>query len=303
MPGLTISRSTTASIVRPVPVASSAGASAASTVCRSMRTRTNPSATTRSRVAAASSSSAPIGASTISFDRSGRPSSRVAISSTVCAVSGCPQATQCAVPARANSSSRSPDASASVATVLRRATRPIDWATATTGGSPSTRSTSGRAIAPAAARAAVGSVLRNRRRPSANTVPISSDDFPPPLAPVTTTSRSRGRSTSTPTRLFSRAPRTAMASAAFASAAVSVVASSGWVIAGRVAATARFADQSAGCDYAGQNNSRCDSDPVGSVRFCVASAWSPIVSNRWSRSICPCSPGRAGRHDWFGAVR
>src|SRR5262245_24290927 len=46
-----------------------------------------------------------------------------------------------------------------------------------------------------------------RRCPSAYTVSKASDDFPDPLTPVTTTSLSRGISTSTFFRLFSRAPR------------------------------------------------------------------------------------------------
>src|SRR6185436_19478730 len=47
----------------------------------------------------------------------------------------------------------------------------------------------------------------SRRCPSAYTVSNASDDFPEPLTPVTTTSLSRGISTSTFFRLFSRAPR------------------------------------------------------------------------------------------------
>src|SRR5262245_66588010 len=46
-----------------------------------------------------------------------------------------------------------------------------------------------------------------RRCPSAYTVSKASDDFPDPLTPVTTMSLSRGISTSTFFRLFSRAPR------------------------------------------------------------------------------------------------
>src|SRR5690606_42032207 len=45
------------------------------------------------------------------------------------------------------------------------------------------------------------------RCPSSYTVSNASDDFPDPLTPVTTTSLSRGISTSTFCRLFSRAPR------------------------------------------------------------------------------------------------
>src|SRR5438045_3224743 len=44
----------------------------------------------------------------------------------------------------------------------------------------------------------------------------ASDDFPEPLGPVTTVNLPSGRSTSTPLRLFCRAPRTSTQSAAAA---------------------------------------------------------------------------------------
>src|SRR5262245_9457791 len=94
-----------------------------------------------------------------------------------------------------------------VPTVERGLEPTVFWSIDTTGESPFTKSTSGFLSWPMKRFANVDIDASSRRWPSAYTVSNASDDLPEPLTPVTTTSLSRGISTSTPFRLFSRAPR------------------------------------------------------------------------------------------------
>ena len=82
---------------------------------------------------------------------------------------------------------------------------------ATVGGTPSSRSTSGRASGRMNWRTYVDRQSRNRRWPSANSTSNASVDLPEPETPVTATSASRGMSTSMLRRLCSRAPTTRIA--------------------------------------------------------------------------------------------
>src|SRR5262245_19869917 len=94
-----------------------------------------------------------------------------------------------------------------VPTVERGFEPTVFWSIDTTGERPLTKSTSGFLSCPMKRFANVDIDASKRRCPSAYTVSKASDDFPDPLTPVTTTSLSRGISTSTFFRLFSRAPR------------------------------------------------------------------------------------------------
>src|SRR5262245_23958594 len=97
-----------------------------------------------------------------------------------------------------------------VPTVERGLEPTVFWSIDTTGESPFTKSTSGFLSCPTKRFANVDIDASSRRCPSAYTVSNASDDLPEPLTPVTTTSLSRGISTSTFCRLFSRAPRISM---------------------------------------------------------------------------------------------
>src|SRR6187431_986531 len=94
-----------------------------------------------------------------------------------------------------------------VPTVERGFEPTVFWSIDTTGERPLTKSTSGFLSWPTKRFANVDIDASSRRWPSAYTVSNASDDFPDPLTPVTTMSLSRGISTSTFFRLFSRAPR------------------------------------------------------------------------------------------------
>src|SRR5262245_13655972 len=94
-----------------------------------------------------------------------------------------------------------------VPTVERGLEPTVFWSIDTTGESPFTKSTSGFLSCPTKRFANVDIDASKRRCPSAYSVSNASDDLPEPLTPVTTTSLSRGISTSTFCRLFSRAPR------------------------------------------------------------------------------------------------
>src|SRR5262245_25674555 len=94
-----------------------------------------------------------------------------------------------------------------VPTVERGLEPTVFWSIDTTGERPLTKSTSGFLSWPTNRFANVDIDASNRRCPSAYTVSKASDDLPDPLTPVTTISLSRGISTSTFFRLFSRAPR------------------------------------------------------------------------------------------------
>src|SRR5512139_1582294 len=94
-----------------------------------------------------------------------------------------------------------------VPTVERGFEPTVFWSIDTTGERPLTKSTSGFLSWPTKRFANVDIDARRRRCPSAYTVSNASDDLPEPLTPVTTTSLSRGISTSTFFKLFSRAPR------------------------------------------------------------------------------------------------
>ena len=76
------------------------------------------------------------------------------------------------------------------------------------GGTPVTRSTSGRGMVGKNWRAYGVSVSRKRRCPSANTTSNASELLPEPLGPVTTVSLPCGISTDTSLRLCSRARTT-----------------------------------------------------------------------------------------------
>src|SRR6187549_666050 len=94
-----------------------------------------------------------------------------------------------------------------VPTVERGFEPMVFWSIDTTGERPLTKSTSGFLSCPMKRFANVDIDASSRRCPSTYTVSKASDDFPDPLTPVTTMSLSRGISTSTFFRLFSRAPR------------------------------------------------------------------------------------------------
>src|SRR5262245_33147370 len=94
-----------------------------------------------------------------------------------------------------------------VPTVERGFEPTVFWSIDTTGERPLTKSTSGFLSWPTNRFANVDIDASSRRCPSAYNVSNANDDFPDPLTPVTTTSLSRGISTSTFFRLFSRAPR------------------------------------------------------------------------------------------------
>src|SRR5262245_21257183 len=94
-----------------------------------------------------------------------------------------------------------------VPTVERGLEPTVFWSIDTTGERPLTKSTSGFLSWPTNRFANVDIDASSRRCPSAYTVSKARDDLPDPLTPVTTMSLSRGISTSTFFRLFSRAPR------------------------------------------------------------------------------------------------
>src|SRR5918992_2164081 len=95
-----------------------------------------------------------------------------------------------------------------------RGLRLVDfWSIETAGDSPSMKSTSGLSIWPRNCRAYADSDSTYRRCPSAKIVSKARLDLPEPDRPVKTTRLSRGRSRSTPRRVWSRAPRTTRRSA------------------------------------------------------------------------------------------
>ena len=112
------------------------------------------------------------------------------------------------VPAREYSIRSELESVVSVPTDDRELGVPRRCCSATAGGSPVISSTRGLCPCWISRRAYGATDSRNRRWASAKIVPNAREDLPDPETPVNATIASRGTSTSTSRRLFSRAPRT-----------------------------------------------------------------------------------------------